>query len=307
MSQGDWQDWNAAAQPQPQPYPYPYPYPQGADPADPLISNTFDGWWHRGFRLVKAAWRPMAMIQAIIAVPTLILLLPAMLIFQDRQREALAGVDAAVAGDTAPDLAQLFAGFPVLLAAAAGAGLCYLYGQLACQHVVVLTATGRTGNLVGPAFLAAAKRLPVLIGWSLLAVPVLVVALVLCFFPVLYVGAVLTLLPAVVLLERGNGIGRCFQLFHAKIGVSVSRLATMIGLSIAGGLLLALVNTAVDTTIGGSFSTPNATATVINTVLQSGYYFVNYLVLAPLLVTAYADMRARHEPFTTANLVPGAS
>jgi hypothetical protein len=169
---------------------------------------------------------------------------------------------------------------------------------------VVLRATGRPGNLVGPALLAGAKRVPALIGWCLLAVPVLIVAMVLCFFPVLYVGAVLTILPAVVLLERGNGIGRCFQLFHANFAVSASRIATIIGLSFAAGTLLTLLTTIVDVTIGGSSSTPNTTATVINAVLQGGYYIVSYVVLAGLLVPAYADMRARLEPFTTADLLP---
>jgi hypothetical protein len=305
VSQGDWQDWSAAGQPQP--YPYPYPQPMGFDPADPLISNDFNGWWQRGSRLVKAAWRPLAVIQAIVAVPALMLLLPAMVIFQDRQREALASLEAAVAADTRPDFSQFFAGLPILLPAAALAGLVYVFGQLASQQVVVFIATGRTGGLVGPAFLAALKRLPAVIGWYLLTIPVLIVALVLCFFPVIYVGAVLMVLPVVVLLERGNGIGRCFQLFHARIGVSVSRIAAIIGLSFAGGLLLTLLSTIVDVTIGGSYGTPNTTATVINAVLQGGYYFVSYLVLAPLLVTAYADMRARYEPFTTAYLVPRAA
>jgi len=305
MSQGEWQDWSAAGQPQP--YPYPYPQPMGFDPADPLISNDFNGWWQRGFRLVKAAWRPLAVIQAIVAVPALMLLLPAMVIFQDRQREALASVEAAVNADTRPDFSQFFAGLPILLPAAALAGLVYVLGQLASQQVVVFMATGRTGGLVGPAFLAAIKRLPAVIGWYLLTIPVLIVALVLCFFPVIYVSAVLTMLPVVVLLERGNGIGRCFQLFHAKIGVSVSRIATIIGLSFAGGMVLTLLTTIVDVTIGGSYSTPNTTATVINAVLQGGYYFVSYVVVAPLLVTAYADMRARYEPFTTASLMPRAA
>src|SRR5690349_19301995 len=67
MSQGQWQDHGAAAQP------YPLPHPVGFDPADPLISNDYNGWWRRSFGLVKAAWRPMAIIQAIIAVPTLAL------------------------------------------------------------------------------------------------------------------------------------------------------------------------------------------------------------------------------------------
>lgn len=302
MSQGEWQDWNAT--PQPQPYAYPPAQPRGFDPADPLISNDFNGWWQRSFRLVKAAWRSMAVIQAIVAVPTLAVLLPAMVKFQDIQREALAKADASVAAGTRPEFFEFFSGLPLLAAAVALVGFLYLVGQLACQQVVVLTATGRAGNLVGPALWAAAKRLLPLVGWYLLTIPVLIVALVLCFFPVIYVGAVLTILPAVVLLERGNGIGRCFQLFHASVGVAVSRVATYIGLSLAAGLLLTVLTTVIDAAVGGSVAAPSSTATVINTVLQTGYYVVVYVVLTPLLVTAYADMRARYEPFTTAYLVP---
>ncbi len=302
---GEGQYW--AATPQPQPYLHPYPQPMGFDPADPLISNDYNGWWHRGFRLVKAAWRPMAVIQAIVAVPALSVLVPAMVMFQDRQREALAAAEASVATGDQQAFSDFFAGFPILLAGLAVAGLCYLLGQLATQQVVVYTATGRTGNLVGPALLAGAKRLPPLLGWFLLAIPVLVVALVLCFFPVFYVGAVLTVLPVVVLLERGNGIGRCYQLFHASIGVSVSRVATFIGLGLAAELLLTMLTSIVDVTIGGSFTAPTTTATVISTVLQGAFYVVSAVVLTPLLVTAYADMRARHEPFTTASLVPRAA
>jgi hypothetical protein len=302
MSQDGWPHGYQAPQ---QPYPYPYPYPQslGFDPSDPLISNDFNGWWHRGFQLVKAAWRPMAVIQAIVGVPALILLVPAMVIFQDRQRVAMARLEATTTADEMPNFGELFAGFPLLLAGASAAGLFYLFGQLACQQVVVDTATGRPGGRVGPALLAAARRFLPLLGWYLLALPIGIVATVLCFFPVIYVAAALAVLPVVVLLERGKGIGRSFQLFHADLGVSVSRIATFAGLSLAGGMVLTLLTTIVDATIGGSFSTPNTTATVINTVLQGAYYVVAYPILAPLLVTTYADMRARREQFSTASLV----
>jgi hypothetical protein len=272
------------------------PHVMGYQPADPLISNHFSGWWRRSFGLVRAAWRPMAIIQAIVAVPALVVLLPAMITFQEKQNEVLKSAD--------PNFSDFFAGVSALVPAAAVAGLFYLLGQLACQQVVVLKATGRPGNLVGPALLAGLKRLPALIGWFVLTVPVLIVATVLCLFPVLYVAAALTVLPVVVLLERGNGIGRSFRLFHANFAVSASRIATIIGLSVAAGMLLTLLTTVVDATIGGSADTPNSTATVINTVLESGYLIVSYVVLAALVVTAYADMRARLEPFTTADLLP---
>ncbi len=295
------QDWTA------QPYPYPYPVQPGFDPADPLVSNDFNGWWRRSFALLKATWRPMAAIQAIIAVPTLALMLPAMLSFQKHQRVAQDNLQASINDGTNPNFADFFAGLPVLMAAAAVAGIFYGLGALACLHVAVSGATGRPGNPVGPALLAAAKRLLPLIGWYLLAAPVLIVAAVLCFFPVIYVGAVLTVLPVVVLLERGNGIGRCFKLFHANLGVSVSRIATIFGLSLAAGLVLTMVTMLVDVLVGGSLEAPTDTATVINTILQSAYYIPAYVVLPPLLLTAYADMRARLEPFTTASLRPDAA
>ena len=304
MSEGQGPDWSTT--PPPQPYAYAYPQPQYFDPADPLVSNDFSGWWQRSLHLVKTAWRPMAIIQLMAAVPALILLIPGMVIFQDRQQRALATLEATADPNEMPDFSAFFEGFPILLAVTTVSSLFYLIGQLASQQVVVFTATGRTGSLIGPALLAATKRVLPLIGWYLLAIPVLIVATVLCFFPVIYVGAALAVLPVVVLLERGNGIGRCFQLFHARFSVSASRLGTILGLAVASGLLLTLVSTLIDATIGGSINTPNTTATVINTVLQGLYSLVAYVVVAPLLVTAYADMRARREHFSTANLRPAA-
>src|SRR3954464_15775516 len=106
----------------PYPYPCPYPQPVGFDPADPLVSNDFNGWWRRSFHLVRAAWRPMAVIQAIVAVPILVLLLPAMLTFQDKQREAQQTIQAAIDAGDRPDFSLFFAGLPALLPAAAVAG-----------------------------------------------------------------------------------------------------------------------------------------------------------------------------------------
>jgi hypothetical protein len=263
----------------------------GFDPADPLISTDYSGWWQRSFRMVKAAWRPMAVVQLIVTLPALAAYLPAMVIVAEKQREALDGVES-------PGLSALFAGWQVFLPTAVAAVVLLLLGQLATQQVVVHLATGRPGNPVGPALLAGLKRFPMLIGWSLLSLPVLIVALVLCFFPVIYVAAALTVLPVVVLLERGTGIGRCFQLFHATIGVSISRIATIFGLGLAGAMAVTLLQTLVDTIA------PADAATVVNSVLDGGYSIISYVILAPLLVTTYADMRARREPFTTADLAP---
>ncbi|GAA3338315.1 hypothetical protein GCM10020358_19990 [Amorphoplanes nipponensis] len=303
--QGAWQDWTAT--PQPQPQPYPYPQPVGFDPADPLVSGDYNGWWRRSIALIKATWRPIALVQLLIAVPTLALLVPALVAFQKEQRTAQDSLQNSIEAGGPPDFSLIFAGFTTLMPAAAAAGLFYVVGHLANAQIVVFTATGRRGNPIGPALLAGLKRLPAMLGWYLLAVPVVIVATVLCFFPVIYVAAALAVLPLVVLLERGAGIGRCFQLFHADLGVSVSRIATLFGLSFASSVVLNLLTTLVSVTIGGGLSAPNTTATVINAILQGGYTLLAGVFLIPLAVTTYADMRARREPFTTANLVPGAA
>lgn len=294
--QGDWQDWTATPQPR----------PTGTDPQDPLISNDYAGWWHRSFWLLRTGWRPMALVQLIVAVPMLVLTLPALLSFERQQKVAQDSLQASLDANGEPDFSLIFAGVPVLLSAALVASLFYVLGQLTTAQLVVSMATGRTGNRPGAALLAAARRVPALLGWYLLAIPLCLVAFIACFVPVIYVSAVITILPVVVLLERGQGIGRCFQLFHANFGVSVSRIATMMGLYFAGSVVLALLTTIVSLTIGGSYESPNTTATVINGILQCAYYFASGLVITPMVVTAYADMRAHREHFTTAHLIPDA-
>src|SRR5690349_19055522 len=108
----------------------------GFDPADPLISTDYSGWWQRSFRMVKAAWRPMAVVQLIVTLPALAAYLPAMVIVAEKQREALDGVES-------PGLSALFAGWQVFLPTAVAAVVLLLLGQLATQQVVVHLATGR--------------------------------------------------------------------------------------------------------------------------------------------------------------------
>jgi hypothetical protein len=283
----------------PQPYQYPYRPPVGGDPTDPLVSADFSGWWRRGFRLVRAAWRPLAIVQLIAGVPALALLVPALVSFDRQQQTAQAQLQA----DTGqPDFSLFFSGLEVLLPLAGLAGLIYLVGQLAGVQIVVFTATGRTGGLVGPALVTAIKRFLPALGWYLLALPMVLLATALCFLPVLYVGAAIMVLPVVVVLERRAGIGRCFQLFHTDLGAAVSRLATVAGLSAAASVLLNFLTIIVTLTVGGGFGTQNDTASVINALLQGLLTFVSGIVLTPLIVAAYADLRARREPFTTATL-----
>ena len=146
------------------------------------------------------------------------------------------------------------------------------------------------------------QRLPAMIGWSVPALLLAVAAFVLCFLPLLYVGAVLLVLPVVVLVERGNAISRCFRLFHADLGAAVSRVATIAGLTVAGVVVVNLITTIILVASGSSLEDRPAPATVAEVVLQGVCTVAIGLVTTPMLVTAYADMRARREPFTSADL-----
>jgi hypothetical protein len=164
-------------------------------------------------------------------------------------------------------------------------------------QLVVLAATGRPVS-IPVAFRAGIRRAPAVIGWGLLAGFVYLGAVLACFLPFFYVAAALMVLPVIVTLERGAGIGRGFTLFHADLGTSISRVATMSGLSLGGILVSALVGTVARAFVGGSAGTIGAA------LLNSVAGLLLGIILTPLLVTTYADMRARREPFSTAYLTP---
>ncbi|GAA0489448.1 hypothetical protein Ade02nite_73710 [Paractinoplanes deccanensis] len=276
--------------PEPPPYAPPPPGYQGpwtagaratfhAGPADPLVSADYNGWWQRTVALLTAAWRPMALVQLIGAAPLLVL-------------AVIFGVGFTPAGfadswdsdDVATALAVLL---PIVLAAI----LLSLLVQLATLDVAVQHATGRPVSIAA-ALRTGLRRLPALAGWGLLGGLVVLVGFLLCVLPAFYVGAALATLPVIVLVERGAAIGRAFRLFHGDFGSSIARVATLAAVQIALAVIEGISGfiTALDPTgiTGGVTSVASA--------LVSG------VVVAPFLLTTYADMRARVEPFRTADL-----
>lgn len=276
------------------------------DPADPLISDHYAGWWRRSFALLRAGWRPMATLQLLLAVPVLAILIPTEIAYDRQERALQSSLDP---GQTADIGAALRPGL-TLLAGTLPVGVILALGVLAVVHLATVIATGGSPR-VGDALRAALRRMPAMLGWSVVAVGIGIVAFLLCVLPSIYVGAVLTVLPVVVHLERGNAVSRCFRLFHADLGASIARVATIGGLAIAFsavGLVLTLIAAlAVHGSAAFDPSVPVSTGSsialgVVNGVLETLSYLLSGVVLTPLLVTAYADMRARREPFNTAYL-----
>ncbi|WP_203728382.1 hypothetical protein [Paractinoplanes durhamensis] len=261
-----------------------------AGPSDPLVSPDFSGWWSRSFRLVQATWQPLVVIQLITAIPLII-----MLIQLDLRQDTLnTQLDTSGAIDWNAIISPFYAVIPVALLAI----VFDLIGSLACLQLLVQRATGQPLS-IGDALKTAARRAPALLGWGLLAGLMVLVGLLFCILPGIYLLLVFSLLPAVVLLERGNTIGRVFALFHADFGAALGRVLVAAAVAFGISLVEGLITAPITASVGPS------TATTIITQLISGVFTIAAGVLAAaFLLTTYADLRARHEPFSTAYLLP---
>jgi hypothetical protein len=282
-----------------------YEVPYLAQPGhDPLVSADYSGWWQRGIAIVKAGWPQLAAAQAIGAAVQMLVQVP-LLIYVSTQGQHFA--DAQQAG-RAPDTGPLFAVFGFTLLVAFAGLVVGAVVAIATMQMGVSIASGGQPKL-GPALRAALQRAFPLIGWQFLAGLIMLVGLCACVLPIFYFLAVFTLMPAIVAFERTNAISRCFKLFHANLGGAIGRIATILGISILGGIIAAAISEVIGAAGGApAFGMPT-TATVstsavvvaaivsalIGAVIDRGIA----VLTGPLTLTAYADLRARVEPLTT--------
>lgn len=305
----DWQQppnnpWDPAAGGQQQPgwgIPPHYPGYAPYDPTDPLVSRDYSGWWQRVFAILRAGWRPLLVLQLIVAAVYFVVQLPGHLMLNDASRAVSAESTDIPWGEFAAAAGVLMVGALLLI------GLSALM-TVASVRTVLLVATGRQVR-VGEQLRASLRRLLPMIGWETLAAVIAIFALLACFLPVLYALAVFLILPAVVVFERGGAIGRCFELFHNDLGAAVARAATVGGLAVGASIVVAVLDFALtfaidgvpgsDSTLGSGQSVP---ATVVSLGLNSLLTAAIGLLWAPFLVVTYADLRARREPVTTAQL-----
>ncbi len=266
-----------------------------AGPDDPLVSPDYGGWWNRSIALLSACWRPMGIIQLIWALPLVLASVATNLI-------SMGGGETVTTTSDSFDAAEVIVPLLVVFVVAGVAILLSLVTQLATLQIVVQRATGQPFS-VGEALLTGLRRAPAMIGWGLLAGLAILVGLICCILPGIYVILVLTVLSAIVLLERGNAVSRSFQLFHADFGSAIGRVATIVGIMLAFSLIDGVFSNALISADLGADSI-NVGVAVGAAIISTIFSIISTIVVAPLVLTAYADMRARHEPFSTAYLVP---
>jgi hypothetical protein len=284
---------------------------------DPLISPDYSGWWRRTLAIVKHGWRWLALLQVIGFVISLLISVPQALLLVtmiDDLARASRTIDPDTGRAVAPDLGPLFAMFGLILAGAFLGLLVSFVVAIACNHVAVSVAAGLRPRL-GAALGLAVRRVFPLLGWQVLAGLIVMVGICACILPAIYLSAVFAVLPAVVTFERGSAaIGRCFKLFHQDLGVSISRIATIGGISIGIAVVAYIINQIIQSVPGqpvfdtdsespfGDVGTGYIVAVVIGAVVTDLFTRAGAVLTSPLTLAAYADLRARVEPLSTATL-----
>jgi hypothetical protein len=294
-----------------------YPVQSRFDPADPLVSDDFAGWTRRTGAIIKAGWKKLAILQLIILTPLILLSIPFNIGMAFWQRDLAENLtNQAATGTIESPFASVDPAVAVALIVGAVVvgilvSLWFALGTLATVRMVVSIATG-TPLTIGGALRSVVGRLPAYIGWAFLAGLISIVALLACILPVFYVAAVFAILTPVIVFERTNVISRCFQLFHADFGSAAARVVTIAAVSIGAGVVVATMSSIGTAAVGGGTllapsldaSTASLIASsIISAVFNLASYLFSGVVITPLIVATYADLRARREPFTTSQLI----
>ncbi|MFD0581795.1 proline-rich domain-containing protein [Dactylosporangium darangshiense] len=279
---------------------------------DPLISPDYGGWWRRSTAVFRRAWPLLLPLQLAQFVLGLVVTIPGALysnkFLTDFSNTSFSNTSYSGRAQADPSSALAVLGASLLVSAALAVLGAVI--AVAANHVIVAAAAGLPPRL-GPALALAVRRCLPLMGWQILAALMLALGLCACILPGIYFYAVLMVLPVVVTFERGGaGIGRCFRLFHNDVGVAASRVAT-IG---AAAVVLAIVSAVVGVVIAavdlsqtggpapGQVATLSTTAVIVQTVVRDLLGALLRTFTCVLVLTAYADMRARTEPLSTSVL-----
>ena len=260
------------------------------DPTDPLISADYAGWWRRTLAVITHVWPQLLVLQAAGAVVTF---LCGVAVGRVREPFMVESDQVQGVGVAARISAQITAALVDVTV--------FTVVTLAVVYLVVLSAAGRQPTL-GECLRGAARRLLPLIGWSLLAGVLVGVGLLLCLLPGIYFIVVLILLAPVVAIERRQGIGRCFDLFHTARRTALGRNGTILAIMLAVATLGWGLQMAITAAVGSNQGDPGAGSTVRALAADSLTTAVVGILTGPLAVTAYASLRTKREPISTADL-----
>lgn len=301
----------------PPPDAYQPAYPEGYYEDDPLVTPQFagvNGWFGRISGTFKRSWKSMAAIFAITyLIPSIILTIfgaAAQIVLLSRFARTLP-LDQSLPNRSNPDyLAEL--GVPILVAVVlALVGILVLYfiqmaGYAAATYAVTREATGQRvplGQALGYGF----RRAPGLFGWQLVVGLIAGLGFIACILPGFYFIAALALVGPIYLFERRRPIGRSFSIFNNNLGRVLGRLALLLCVLIAGGVLnglISVIGSAVTGNLGNTALDLNATVASSTASSLLGVIIelpLTMLVFTGILLT-YAEQRGYEGPVNAGTL-----
>ena len=209
---------------------------------DLLTPEDVVGWFERVVWAIRRSYPRLLVIAAVpAAVMAVFFIAVAVTMPSATEMAARFRADPALIYDTFPALTAVFGDFLPLMGIFAVLFLAAtVFAQAASFFIVVLEAKGQPSS-VGEAMRFARGSMMRLFGWSLLGGALIIAGYLLLLVPGIYLQvAVVTLLPGVVVVERG-GIGRCLRLIRSRFWVTAGRLAVAMAVVLAYSFAMGLV------------------------------------------------------------------
>ncbi|SDD48687.1 hypothetical protein [Glycomyces harbinensis] len=271
---------------------------------DPLVTDSFETWWHASLDVVQRSWRTVGLILLIGVV------LPRWIIgaFDNNVRAPQVDVEVddwgAWVREYSPGVAVGVIGAVLSLAAL------YVAGSAALAAVRTAAAEAAGGFLsLGEAFSFGFRRGGRFFLWLLLAWVTIGAGLVLCVLPGLWAIFALSLMaPAAVFEARRSPYARSIQLTHAAFWPALGRIVIVVLVAIAANLVIGLVGLLLAGVWHGIFAPwLAAVLTVLTEAIMALLLLVPMIwVLAASLCT-YAWLRGRGESVSATSLSAEAS
>jgi hypothetical protein len=266
---------------------------------DPLVTDTFESWWHASFDVVQRSWRTVGLVLLIgVVLPRWVLGA-----FNNNVRAPEVDVDVADWGEWvreySPGVAVGVIGAILTLAAL------YVSGSAALAAVRTAAAEAAGGFLsLGEAFSFGFRRGGKFFLWLLLAWITIVVGLVLCILPGLWAIFALSLMaPAAVFEAHRSPYGRSIQLTHSAFWPALGRIIIVVMVAIAANLIISLVGLLLAGVWHAIFAPwLAAVLTVLTEAIMALLLLVPMIWILAASLCTYAWLRGRAESVSATSL-----
>lgn len=266
---------------------------------DPLVTDTFEGWWHASMDVVQRSWRTVGLVLLIgVVLPRWVLGA-----FNNTVRTPDIDMDrtdwATIVREYSPGVAVGIIGAVLTLA------VLYVSGSAVLAAVRTAAAEAAGGFLaLGEAFSFGFKRGGRFFLWLLLAWITIAVGLVLCVLPGLWAIFALSLMaPAAVFEARKSPYARSIQLTHSAFWPALGRIVIVVLVAVAANLIISVVGLLLAGVWHAIFASWLATVlTVLTEAIMALLLLVPMIWILAASLCTYAWLRGRAESVSATSL-----